>query len=163
MDIAYFPYGEKSKEFLIKRAMYLIAFLFSVKKVDKIILACNTLSYVALPFLKILFPTKVMGVNNLFNLEAKDTLLIGSAKTCEVLRNQIACYNGHELIRKIECGEDVTEDIRIFCQTLPQNIKTVYLGCTHFIRVKKIFREYIAVQSQDELLLKEQNFFNSSI
>ena len=49
-DNEYFPYGTKSKTFLILRTIYLCEYLFEF--CDKILLACNTLSIVALPFLK---------------------------------------------------------------------------------------------------------------
>ena len=54
MDKAYFPYGERSKEFLLKRALYLCSYLRD-KNVDKIIFACNTLSLIVLPFIKLFF------------------------------------------------------------------------------------------------------------
>ena len=48
MDCAFFPYGLKSKEFLIKRSIYLIEYLENI--CDKIIIACNTLSLLIMPY-----------------------------------------------------------------------------------------------------------------
>ena len=46
MDKAYFPYGNKSIEFLLKRSLYLCEYLIK-NNVSEIILACNTLSLIA--------------------------------------------------------------------------------------------------------------------
>ena len=84
MDCAFFPYGLKSKEFLIKRCIYLIEYLD--KKCEKIIIACNTLSLLVLPLISSFFP-KVEGVFDVFRKDITDnSVIIGTKLTIELVK-----------------------------------------------------------------------------
>ncbi|HPB34589.1 MAG TPA: aspartate/glutamate racemase family protein, partial [Caldisericia bacterium] len=60
-DENYYPYGLKSKDEIIDRSEKLTNFLIS-KKVDLIIVACNTVSSIALDFLKKNYEIPIIGV-----------------------------------------------------------------------------------------------------
>ena len=60
-DTAHLPYGEKSKETIIKLSLQNILFLLNFK-VELIIIACNTCSAVALPSIKEYFRIPILGV-----------------------------------------------------------------------------------------------------
>lgn len=135
MDKGYFPYGKKSKEFLLKRSLYLCNYL-TKKGVDEIILACNTLSIIALPFLK-LFYNNIRGVfEELVPYIDKNSLIISSLATknalTEILPNKI--INGNKIINKIENNQDITNDLKILNQ-LAKNHSNIIFACTHFINI----------------------------
>lgn len=135
MDKGYFPYGKKSKEFLLKRSLYLCDYLIK-KGVDEIILACNTLSIVALPFLK-LFYNNIRGVfEELIPYINSNSLIISSLTTKnalkEILPNKI--INGNKLIYKIENNIDITNDLKILNQ-IAKNYSNIIFACTHFINI----------------------------
>lgn len=133
MDKAFFPYGKKSKEFLLKRTLYLCRYLEN--KVDKIILACNTLSLIALPFLR-LFYDNITGVFNYFiPYITKDTAILGSSKTIEILSEKYPNNNlidGSKLIYRIENKLAYENEIKNINDLIANNDKLV-LACTHFI------------------------------
>lgn len=93
MDRAFFPYGSKKPDFLIKRTIFLCWYL-KRKKVDMIILACNTLSVVALDKIKLYFKTPIMGVIELFDFaNYKNALFIGTENTVKYLKNKYKQIN----------------------------------------------------------------------
>lgn len=150
MDKAYFPYGIKSKEFLIKRTLYLCNYLDSLG-VDRIILACNTLSIIALDFIK-LYYDNVMGVLDLLDEHYNNSVFIGSSNAIKYINIKypdIDIYDGQDIINRIEKNQFNAEDILLF-NKLSIRYDYVILGCTHFINVKdKLLGDnYI---SQDEL------------
>jgi len=133
MDKAFFPYGKKSKEFLLKRALYLSKYL-SVK-VDKIILACNTLSLIVLPFLR-LYYKNVSGVFEEFlPYINSNTAILGSKQTIRILKGIYPNNNlidGTSLISKIENKKDYKEDIAKINKRIESNSNLI-LACTHFL------------------------------
>lgn len=156
MDKAYFPYGEKSEEFLIKRTLYLCNYLFN-KGVDKIILACNTLSLVVLPKISKVYKDKVTGVIELFDEVVIDneTLFLGSNKSIMYIKKiypNVNVLDSQILINKIENKEDYEEELEEVL-SLASNYKRVILGCTHFISIKDRFYNLNYI-SQDNLYKK---------
>lgn len=155
MDKSFFPYGAKSKEFLIKRTIYLCKYL-TQKGVDMIILACNTLSCMALNEVKILFKTPIIGVIDLFDFSnPTNKLFIGSTNTINYLKKQniaIDLYDGSEIIHAIECNLDYEKLIKEKTSIFKQ-YSQILLGCTHLIKAKHLFKSY---QSQDELYLQSK-------
>ena len=105
MDRAFFPYGSKKPDFLIKRAIFLCWYL-KRKKVDMIILACNTLSVIVLDEIKPYFKIPIIGVIELFNFASyRNALFIGTENTVKNLKNkykQITFLATPKLISYIE-------------------------------------------------------------
>lgn len=152
MDRAFFPYGSKEPDFLFKRAIYLCWYLTKMK-VDIIILACNTLSVICLPKIKKYFNVKIMGVIELFDFEKyNNSLFIGTSNTIDrliVKYPHIDYFKTPRLIEYIEYNN--TQLIEKYIKknrNLFDSYKHIILGCTHFIKIKKYFNNYI---SQDEL------------
>lgn len=149
MDKSFFPYGDKSKEFLIKRTLYLCQFLQN--KVDKIILACNTLSLIALPFIKC-FYDNVTGVFDFFIPHIDDrTAILGSKATINILKSYYPNNNlidGSNLIFMIENNINIKAEIDIINKNIFNSDKLI-LGCTHFIDLdEKLFIKNV-VKNED--------------
>lgn len=140
MDKAYFPYGERSKEFLLKRALYLCSYLRD-KNVDKIIFACNTLSLIVLPFIKLFFDN-VYGVFDAFLPYIKnDSAIIGSKSTINYLKNiypNCLLIDGSKLISAIEKKFDYSNLINDINQKIARNSNLI-LACTHFLELDADF------------------------
>lgn len=134
MDRAFFPYGEKSKEFLLKRSLYLCYFL-QKQGVDRIILACNTLSLIALPFLK-LFIKDISGVFQSFiPMIQQDSAIIGSRTTIAVLKKIMksqVLIDGTGLIYKIEHNLNYENEILQINEKIKE-CSNLILACTHFM------------------------------
>lgn len=135
MDDAYFPYGTKSKEFLLKRSLYLVHYLIR-KKVDKIIIACNTLSLVAIDFLRFTTHQDITGVfDYLVPYLNRENILIGSRLTCRLVQEKfpmIPTFDGTSLIAAIQHKQPVEEEISIIKQKCSSACYLI-LGCTHFL------------------------------
>ena len=138
MDCAFFPYGLKSKEFLIKRSIYLIEYLENI--CDKIIIACNTLSLLVLPYIKGYY-SNVYGVFDLLREHiTKNSVIIGSKTTIELLKLEYnnKLIDGTNLINAIQKNidyKDIIKEINIMIK----NSDNLILACTHFIKLKDEF------------------------
>ncbi|MDE7264642.1 MAG: hypothetical protein K2N64_08305 [Anaeroplasmataceae bacterium] len=153
LDQGFFPYGTKSKEFLIKRAYYLTDLLVR-RGVELIILACNTLSVVAYPFLKNSFKIKIIGIFDYFvpYMTEKYTL-IGSTTTIAYAKAKypVQVIDGTEFIEAIEKKKNIDS----FLDSLKQiNTKGLLLGCTHFLSIKEASFP-IPVHSQIQMIEEE--------
>ena len=132
MDQGYFPYGNKSKEFLLKRAYYLTDFLVK-QGVEFIVIACNTLSIYAYPFLKNCFSIPILGVFDYFQpYLTKEYTLIGSKTTIAYAKayTSVQTYDGTEFIEAIEKKKDIEPFILALSKI---QTKAFLLGCTHFL------------------------------
>ena len=136
MDKAFFPYGCKNKMTLCKRAYFLCHYLIA-EGVDIIVIACNTLSVVALDFLKANLSFPIMGVfDYLIPYLTADNLFIGSKHTIHYVQNhyEIEAYDGTELIEAIENNlpyQDFISRIHF------NGKKKLILGCTHFLMLEE--------------------------
>ena len=136
MDNAFFPYGNKSKEFLLKRTFYLVKYLIS-KSVDKIILGCNTLSITTLSFLRFNFDIPIYGVfEPLIKYFNKKNIFIGSRLSAKYVREHyhIDSISVETLINLLEqdkyYGNFLDKYKNIFI-----NYENVILGCTHLLKI----------------------------
>lgn len=154
LDEEYFPFGEKSKIFLLKRSYYLVDYLIK-RGVSKVVLACNTLSVIALPFLKSCFDIEIIGVFDfLIPHLTSNNVFIGSYHTCKyVERNyDIKCLYGNEFIEAIEKNKDYLKVLDNLKKEY-QNYDNLVLGCTHFLAIKE---EDYGIKTINQLkLLKE--------
>ncbi|MDE6660825.1 MAG: hypothetical protein K2J93_03250 [Anaeroplasmataceae bacterium] len=134
LDQGFFPYGNKSKEVLLKRAFYLSTYLIE-QGAELIVLACNTLSILAYSFLKYNLKVPVIGVFDYFKpyLTSNHTL-IGSKTTISYAKENypVKVIDGTDFIEAIEKKKDVN----FYLEEL-KNLKTdlLLLGCTHFLAI----------------------------
>jgi glutamate racemase len=136
MDCAFFPYGLKSKEFLIKRCIYLIEYLN--KKCDKIIIACNTLSLLVLPIIKGYYDNLYGVFDYLATNINNNSIIIGSKTTIELIKiyynNEV--IDGTLLIDKIQKKEDYASIVERINNKL-SGYDNIILACTHFLNLKE--------------------------
>lgn len=137
MDNKYFPYGYKSKEFLLKRSLYLCYILNHYYKVDFIVLACNTLSLTVLDFLKCFY--NVCGVfDSLKSYINSNSVIMGSKTTISVLKNRfknIMFVDGTNLISAIENNYDYSDIVKNI-NSMIIGKSNIILACTHFLSLK---------------------------
>lgn len=177
-DSKNFPYGNKSKEELLRLSTRIVEFLIS-NDVDTIIIACNTLSSLVLEDLKQLYsnitiegviqPTidKVLEYNN------KNVLVLATYNTVNSLiyKNKIEEQSsnkvfqiGTDLATLIEESSPLLEDKVKELISKYKDIDIIVLGCTHYKLVSNIIRKYsnaIIISSSDEIVSKV-NLSNNS-
>lgn len=132
LDQGFFPYGNKTKEFLLKRSFFLANFLIE-QGAELIILACNTLSIIAYSFLKNSLCVPVLGVfNYLVPYLTPNHTLIGSKTTISYAKKNypVEVMDGTDFIEAIEKGKNIEsflEQLRLL------DTQLLLLGCTHFL------------------------------
>ena len=163
MDRSFFPYGEKSKEFIIKRLLFLCRFLF-MYNIDYIILGCNTASIYAGEFLANYFNNKVIGVFDiLIPYLLSNNIFIGSKASCKFVEKKysIRCIDGSKLISDIEYSKDKIQ-IEEEMYEKYSDCDSLVLGCTHFLYIdSKLFGKPV-IDQYDILIkiIKSQNEMN---
>lgn len=137
MDECYFPYGNKTKEFLCKRAYYLVNYLLGLK-VDKIVLACNTLSLQALDFLRQNINFEIIGIFDFIKDELNTrSLVLGSKTTYHLVKKlypDVPTFDASELINAIQKKEDYKTILNSY-QLLFKKYDCLILACTHFLYI----------------------------
>lgn len=147
-DGRYAPYGDKSEGFLIARAKALINTYGSY--FDGVILACNTLSTVALDKIKGEYPFPVFGIRPVAP-EGRSLLLCTKATAnsafvknlCKDPALTVCAPKG--LVSAIENNiyNILKGDYTSVTEFLPEDdcYDSVLLGCTHFIFLKKLIEK----------------------
>ena len=157
-DLAYLPYGNKSKHVIIERSKKIVEFFIN-QKVKSIIIACNSASSTALNILKKLYKIPINGViypsiqKAVKSTKTKSIGLIGTQATISSNAYVKELYNysqsqGPNLIQihSVACPlfvpivEEGWEDTNIAHQIATKylinfnncNIDTLILGCTHY-------------------------------
>ena len=162
-DTAHVPYGNKSKDSIVQFSQAIIRFLDS-QPVKLIVVACNTVSSIALnkiktqtPIISVLDP-----IEEYFLINKKLRLSVGIIGTENTIQSQsyvrlinkfntnIAVYSQScpLLVPIIEEGlEDHTITKIILMEYLEslkkQNISLLILGCTHYPVIKKITQQIL--------------------
>lgn len=157
-DTAHFPYGEKSRDDVIRYAIDTVSVLLGRFRPEVIIIACNTISVAALPALREKFPIPFVGTvpaiklasaiskNRKIGLLATertvcdpytDTLITQHAGDCQVERIGDSTLVGRiekELIQgtRDERLAAVMPSIERFRKA---GVDTIVLACTHFLHV----------------------------
>lgn len=139
------PYGNKSKEDLLRIAKNIILDLNSFFHPDIVVIGCNTLTAVAIDFLKVEF-SKIKFIGTYPNIEeakkldkyivlATKVTIENSPLLCEI---QSKCFYPPDLPKVIDENLFSREKIKKYLQnTLPkEDYKAVVLGCTHFEGIK---------------------------
>ncbi|MCM8831422.1 MAG: glutamate racemase [Candidatus Omnitrophica bacterium] len=163
-DTARVPYGNKSKETIIKFSIENILFLLQ-KQVKVVVIACNTSSSMALDYLKDIFNIPIIGV---IDAGVKKAIKISSNKRIGVIgtRSTINSRSYEKKIKKFDksikiysraCplfvplieegllkGEIIDEVIKMYLEPFKKNnIDTLILGCTHYPLLKKQIASYL--------------------
>ncbi|QJC33813.1 glutamate racemase [Enterobacteriaceae endosymbiont of Donacia provostii] len=160
LDNKYFPYGNKSKSFILKRLIKILNKISLNHNISLVIIACNTASVSSLPQLKKYFNFPIIGVTPVFDLAIKKTKnkVIGFLATNTTIQNY-KVQNKINLLRKKYTIEIISsfklvllaeykllgykiilnEIKKIFFSWYKLKIfpDTVILGCTHFPLIKK--------------------------
>ena len=174
-DEAYYPYGIKTKDEIINISKKIVEFLIQ-KDVDIIIVACNTVSSVALHYLKENFKIPIIGVIDGGVLKA---IKISKNKKIGVLSTPLTA-NTHVYKNKINSIDENIEVYEIGSQELVnvvengvinesptlylikdilkpiENFDTLILGCTHFPAleelIKKVLKDIQIVDPANEII-----------
>lgn len=156
-DITNSPYGKKSKD-EITRLTKIACDYFLKKKVDAVLLACNTATSASVKLLRGLYPVPIFGMEPAVkpalteNPEKKIAVLatqftISEEKFLELERSLNAngrlvsypCEGLAALVdkKKIEEAGEFLKPILEKIQS--EKIDTIVLGCTHYVLLKKVF------------------------
>lgn len=153
-DNAAFPYGLKTRDYLVERVDKVLRALIKARRPDIIVIACNTASTVALPVIRSHFTAPVVGVVPAIKPAAAISRsgvigLLGTPGTVERAYTQqlIDDFASHCTVvkvgssRLVEIAEQAlrgqaasTQELRNILAPLFQSesLDTVVLACTHF-------------------------------
>ena len=165
-DTARLPYGTKSKETVILYSIECLKFLLS-KNVKMIVVACNSASSVAVPFLQKITKIPVIGViipSSKAALEKTKNNRIGVIGTLGTIksnayRKQIKKYKNNVKIHQQPCSlfvqlaEDGWTDNKIAELTAKEylsglkkmKVDTIILGCTHYPILKNTIKKVLGI------------------
>ncbi len=179
-DTARVPYGVKSRETVTRYAQECSLFLIN-QKVKLIVVACNTVSAVALPYLRDMLKTPIIGVLEpgvqaaISSLKSNAIGIIGTPSTIESgayqtrikeLRDDVNIFTqscpllvplAEEGITEGEIAEKVLQSyLNKFVGT---SIKSLILGCTHYplfkSTINRLLREKIFLVDSAETVASE--------
>ncbi len=179
-DTARLPYGTKSKETVIKYSLEITKFLLH-KNVKMVVVACNTASSVALPYLRKITKLPVIGVikpGSKAALAETNNFKIGVIGTLGTIQSNSYKTQIHQIERNtevfskacslfVQLAEDGWTENKIAEMTAREylnefkkmNIDTLILGCTHYPILKntisKILGKKIKLIDSGEEAAKE--------
>ena len=171
-DTLNLPYGNKSKDELLKLSKNIISF-FENKKVDLIIIACGTVSSNCYQEIKKITNIKVIDIISptieyLKNSNFEKILLFGTKRTIESHTfsnqiNNIIEIATPEFVPMIE-NNNIDENIIKNYLKDYQNIDALILGCTHYPLLSLYFKKYISSKTKlinmGEILVKNIKLTN---
>lgn len=155
-DTARVPYGDKTKELIVRYSKQIVEFLIE-KKVSAIVVACNTATSLALEELNETFKIPIIGVIDagvktaLYTTKDKKVGVIGTAatigskkyeieikkKNSEIIVVSKACpLFVHAIEEGIIEGKLVDSIISMYLEDMKDKIDTLVLGCTHYPLLK---------------------------
>jgi len=152
-DNAAFPYGEKTSKRLVEIALNNISEIKKQFDTDLIILACNTVTCVAIETLRKTFPDTVFvgtepSIKQAMQYTASNILVASTTLTAQNARvrarfpqNNIIWLAMPELAEMVEKGEKdgvICDYIEKLAENVPP-FDCVVLGCTHFTLIKDLF------------------------
>ncbi|MBR2188881.1 MAG: glutamate racemase [Eubacterium sp.] len=161
-DTARVPYGNKSKETVIRYSRQIVTFL-KKQKVKAIVVACNTASALALDTIRPEIDLPIIGVvrpGTDMALKATRNKRIGVIATDSTIQSNLyqtllrehdkdvqvfarACPLFVPLVEEGWTKDPVTRMVaeRYLEEILAQNIDTLIMGCTHYPLLRKLLRE----------------------
>lgn len=163
-DTARLPYGSKSKETVIRYSIEITKFLLN-KNVKMIVVACNTASSVALPYLKKISPVPVIGVIKpgcKAAITVTNNYKIGVIGTLGTIQSFAYKTQIHKIDNNIgifskpcslfvQLAEDGWTENKIaeliakeyLSDFKTSKIDTLILGCTHYPILKKVISKVL--------------------
>lgn len=156
-DTARVPYGEKTKELIIRYSKEIVEFLLE-KNVSAIVVACNTATALALKELKEIFKIPIIGVIEAGARTAINTTkngkigVIGTKATINSGKytEEIKLFNAEAEVFQKACplfvpaveegilsGKLVNQIIKTYLDDFNEKIDTLILGCTHYPLLKE--------------------------
>ncbi|QEK06362.1 glutamate racemase [Treponema phagedenis] len=161
-DNAHFPYGKKTKEEVIAFASETVEKLIARFNPEIIIVACNTMSVMALDSLRKKFTLPFVGTVPGIKLAVKQSrnkrigILATERTVCDPYTERLieefgsGCYfekrADQELIAQIEDGlitDSYEEKLKAIQPALEQfkkaNTDSIILACTHFLHIEDVF------------------------
>lgn len=156
-DTARVPYGEKTKELIIRYSKEITDFLLS-KNISALVVACNTATALALEELKAAYDIPIIGVieagvrNALFVTKTNEIGVIGTKATInsEKYKQEIHSKNKDIVVYQKACplfvpvveeglleGKIVENIIKHYLGDFDDKVDTLILGCTHYPLLKK--------------------------
>ncbi len=161
-DSGYCPYGPKSKEEVIERAVAITEFLIS-KGAEIIVVACNTATAAAISHLRSRYPVPFVGMEPAVKPAAINTKTgaIGVLATKGTFKGELYLRTLHKfasdakvleqvgegLVELVENGETDTPQAKeiigkYITPMLAQNVDHIVLGCTHYPFLEKLIKEF---------------------
>ncbi|MBI4038598.1 glutamate racemase [Candidatus Daviesbacteria bacterium] len=161
-DTARVPYGTRGKEVITKFALELANFLIR-KKIKFLVVACNTISAIALPEIEKISPVHILGVVDpavkkaLKTTKIKKIGVIGTSGTInsKVYENKIKELDSKIEVVSVACplfvpiteeGFNEHEATKMIAREYLEQIKssgvdTLILGCTHYPLLDNVIQE----------------------
>ncbi len=160
-DSLYAPYGNKTPEFIIERAIYIADFLIE-KGAKALVVACNTATAAAISHLRHHYALPIIGMEPAVKpaAAATKTGVVGVLATVGTLKSaqfaallehygqniEVVTQACHGLVERVERGELTTEVTRKLVRQyveplLAAQADTIVLGCTHYPFVRDLIAE----------------------
>jgi glutamate racemase len=160
-DSLYAPYGNKTPEFIIERAIYIADFLIE-KGAKALVVACNTATAAAISHLRHHYALPIIGMEPAVKpaAAATKTGVVGVLATVGTLKSaqfaallehygqniEVVTQACHGLVERVERGELTTEMTRKLVRQyveplLAAQADTIVLGCTHYPFVRDLIAE----------------------
>ena len=137
-DTARVPYGEKTKDLIVRYSKQIVEFLIE-EKVDAIVVACNTATSLALDELNKTFKTPIIGV-----IGTKATINSKKYETEIKKRNhEIEVYSKScplfvpAIEEGIIKGKLINQMVQMYLDDFKDKIDSLILGCTHYPLLKE--------------------------
>ena len=151
-DTARVPYGEKTQDLIIRYSKQIVDFLIE-KKVDAIVVACNTATSLALEELNKTFKTPIIGVieagvkTALYTTENNRIGVIGTKATINSKKYETEIKKrNHEIeVYSKSCplfvpaieegiikGKLINQMVQMYLDDFRDKIDSLILGCTHY-------------------------------
>ena len=165
-DTKFAPYGEKSKEQILKHSFDIANYLIKVHDIDALVVACNTATSAAIKELREEFPNLIvvgtepgikpaisLSKNGKIGILATPATLKGekyqflvdklSTSSSNITLHEQACLG---LVQQIENGDIETEKTFEMLQNWlkpmrEEGVDTIVLGCTHYPLVGNVIKK----------------------
>jgi len=166
LDNEAFPYGNKTEFFIVQRSIKIINTVKNIYPINIVVIACNTVSTIALSILKSKFSFPIIGIfpdiktakkitkNKIIGLIAtkatmnssyiKKTIYKNISKnTIQVIGTNKLASISEKKIRGIEVSQNKLKNIFKSWIDLPVHPDTIILGCTHFSLLEKEIKKIL--------------------